>query len=62
MRVGDTVRKRISCSTTSGQSSNTSDEESIYRTGKVVYVHPNGRYYTVAFDLPDGTIKECYRD
>lgn len=63
MRVGDTVRKKISSSSTGGYTGGRAYvEESIVRTGKVVYVHPQGRYYTVAFALPDGTIKECYRD
>lgn len=62
MKVGDTVRKRISCSTTSGQTGATYQEEQSECTGKMIYVHPKGRYYTVAFSMPDGTIKESYRD
>lgn len=62
MKVGDTVRKTISISTTSGITGDRTPEETIVREGKVVYVHPSGRYYTVAFALPDGTIRECYRD
>lgn len=62
MKVGDTVRKIISVSTTSGIPGYRTPEETIVREGKVIYVHPKGRYYTVAFDLPDGTIRECYRD
>lgn len=62
MKVGDTVRKIISVSTTSGTTGSITPEETIVREGKVIYVHPKGRYYTVAFAMPDGTIKECYRD
>lgn len=62
MRVGDVVRKRISCSTTSGVTGKATPEEQAVHTGRVVFVHPKGRYYTVAFSLPDGTIKESYRD
>lgn len=62
MRVGDTVRKIISCSATSGQTGATAPEEQVVRTGKVVYVHPKGRYYVAEFDFPDGKIRECYRE
>lgn len=28
--------------------------------GKVVYIHPQGRFHTVEFQLSLGTIKECF--
>ena len=62
MRVGDTVRKTISVSVTSSITGFRTKEEATEREGEVIYVHPKGRYYAVAFDLPDGTIRECYRD
>lgn len=29
-------------------------------TGKVVYIHPEGRYHTVEFDLPGGKVRENF--
>lgn len=29
-------------------------------TGTVVYIHPQGRYYTVEFDLGLGKVRESY--
>lgn len=62
MRVGDTVRKIITVSATSGITGERTPEETILREGKVVYVHPKGRFYTAEFTFRDGTIRECYRD
>lgn len=62
MRVGDTVRKRISCSTTSGVTGATPPEEREERYGKVIFVHPKGRFYTAEFAFCDGNIRESYRD
>lgn len=28
--------------------------------GTVVYVHPRGRYHTVAFDLPGAVVRESF--
>ena len=60
IKVGDTVKKRISCSDTSG-TMGALDMERVVRTGKVIYVHPRGLFYTVEFNLPAGTIRESYR-
>lgn len=62
MKVGDTVRKIISVSTTSGTTGSITPEETVVREGKVVYVHPKGRYYVAEFDFPDGKIRESYRE
>lgn len=62
MKVGDTVRKIITVSATSGITGERTPEETIVREGKVVYVHPKGRFYTAEFALPFGTIRESYRD
>ena len=61
MRVGDKVRKKISCSTTSGATGFPTPEEKAVRTGKVIFVHPKGRFYTAEFAFCDGNIRECYR-
>ncbi|OUQ76386.1 hypothetical protein [Flavonifractor sp. An100] len=29
-------------------------------SGKVVYIHPKGRYHTVEFDLPGGKVRENF--
>lgn len=31
-------------------------------TGKVIYVHPERRFYTVEFQCPYGTYRECFTD
>ena len=31
-------------------------------TGKVVYIHPEGRYHTVEFDLPGGKVRENFHE
>lgn len=62
MRVGDTVRKRISCRSTSGAQGYRMPEEEMEHDGKVIYVHPKGRFYTAEFAFCDGTIRESYRD
>lgn len=62
MKVGDTVRKIISVSATSGTTGDRTPEETIVREGKVVFVHPRGRFYTAEFAFQDGTIRESYRD
>ena len=63
MRVGDTVIKTISCSISSRSGMGaTWEEEQIEYEGKVIYVHPKGRFYTVEFTLPFGTIRESYKE
>ena len=29
--------------------------------GKVIYIHPEGRYHTVEFDLPGGKVRESFQ-
>lgn len=29
-------------------------------TGTVVYIHPEGRFYTLRFDFERGSFRECY--
>lgn len=62
MKVGDTVRRIISCSLTSGTTGAVTPEEQVRRIGEVVYVHPKGRFYVAEFDFPDGKIRESYRE
>lgn len=31
-------------------------------TGRVIFVHPKGRFYTVEFQIGGGTIRETYTD
>lgn len=62
MKVNDIVSKIISCSTTSGQTGAITQEEMVKRTGKVIYVHPKGRFYVAEFAFQDGAIRESYRN
>lgn len=58
MKVGDTVRKTIS---TGGKNyGKTNAEEGQRHTGRVIYVHPKGRFYTAEFRFRDGNIRESY--
>lgn len=47
IQLGDTVTRRIEAT----------DRKA---TGTVVYLHPEGRYYTVEFDLGLYKFRECY--
>lgn len=35
-------------------------ERYVPMTGKVVYIHPEGRYHTAEFELPGGKIRENF--
>ena len=30
-------------------------------TGQVIYIHPKGRFYTVAAKVPGGTLRESFK-
>lgn len=60
MRVGETVRKQINSSATRNDFNKGFQEEQIYHYGKVIYIHPAGRFYTVEFQFSNGNIRECY--
>jgi hypothetical protein len=32
-----------------------------YVTGTVVYIHPEGRFYTLEFNFPGGTFRESFK-
>lgn len=34
--------------------------ENQVQTGRVEYIHPKGRYVTVAFETPKGTLRESF--
>lgn len=47
--IGDTVRKRV-------------DAIGMRLTGRVVYIHPKGRFYTVKFTSRLGSFCECFTE
>lgn len=49
IHLGDTVTRRI-------------EATSRKATGTVVYIHPEGRYYTVEFDLVLYKFRESFND
>ena len=54
MKIGDTVTR---CSVSmSGDVRN-----SVYITGKVVYIHPQGRFFVMEAQLPGGKVREAFR-
>lgn len=60
MKVGSKVRKTISSSATRNDFNKGFPEEKIYHYGKVIYVHPRGRFYTAEFNFRNGVIRESY--
>lgn len=58
LRLGMKVYRKISCGV--GWGSDSTSELQQKRTGSVVYIHPEKRYYTVEYRLPKGTIRESY--
>ena len=57
MQVGETVHKPLT-DIMSG-SANTPRPKF---TGRVVWVHPQGRFYLAEFPLPGGIIRECFKE
>lgn len=57
MQVGETVRKPLT-DIFSG-SANTPRPKF---TGRVVWVHPEGRFYLAEFQFPGGIIRECFQE
>lgn len=58
MKVGDTV-KRVSAVLNSNDVGQ-GHKYNIPLTGTVVYIHPKGRFHTVAFQTRGGTILESF--
>lgn len=60
VQVGQTVKRRANFSPDKQDATN-ERRESLF--GKVIYVHPKGRFYTVEFTLWNGsTIRSCYTE
>lgn len=57
MKNGQKVR-RVPLSLT--QTADNGKQEHRPMTGKVVYIHPEGRYYVVAFEMRGGIVRECF--
>lgn len=57
MRIGQKVR-RVPLSLT--QTTDSGKQEHRPMTGKVVYIHPQGRYHIVEFEVCGGTVRECF--
>lgn len=57
MKIGQKVR-RMPLSLT--QTADNGKQEHRPMTGKVVYIHPQGRYHIVEFEVCGGTVRECF--
>lgn len=57
MKIGQKVR-RVPLSLT--QTADNGKQEHRPMTGKVVYIHPQGRYHMVAFEMRGGIVRECF--
>lgn len=57
MKIGQKVR-RMPLSLT--QTVDNGKQEHRPMTGKVVYIHPQGRYHIVEFEVCGGTVRECF--
>lgn len=58
MKLGDKVRVMIRWFDI-GKRGRKAEEKKV-AVGKVVYIHPLGRYYTLEFEMPGGTYRESY--
>lgn len=58
MKLGDKVMRLPVTFTDSGE-----DKKSMRRpvVGRVVYIHPAGRFHTVEFELPGGPVRESFQ-
>lgn len=59
MKLGDKVRKTIRWVDFGKRKTERVVEK--VATGKVVYIHPLRRYYTLEFNFPGGTYRECFK-
>lgn len=57
MKIGQKAR-RVPLSLT--QTADNGKQEHRPMTGKVVYIHPEGRYHMVAFEMRGGIVRECF--
>lgn len=57
MQVGETVRKPLT-DILSGSAKTPRPKF----TGRVVWVHPEGRFYLAEFQFPCGIIRECFKE
>ena len=57
MMVGDIVRRK---SFAMKGDFNFSSSDKTPMEGKVIYIHPEGRYHIVEFDTRGGKIRECF--
>lgn len=57
MKIGQKVR-RVPLNLT--QTADNGKQERRPMTGKVVYIHPEGRYHLVEFEVWGGTVRECF--
>lgn len=62
MTIGQTVEARFKTIPNLLKSKSTADEETYpIRTGKIVYIHPKGRFVTVTTKTPGGDVTETFR-
>lgn len=57
MMVGDIVRRK---SFALQGNFDFSSGEKTPMEGKVIYIHPEGRFYIVEFKVRGGTVRECF--
>ena len=57
MMVGDIVRRK---SFAMKGDFNFSSSDKTPMEGKVIYIHPEGRFYTVEFSVRGGKVRECF--
>ena len=61
VQVGQTVKRQVSFAPERNTNQFESEKKTLY--GKVIFVHPKGRFYTVEFTIWDGsTIRVCYTE
>lgn len=58
MKVGEKIAKPVEWVDLDGRSRSHKKIKSA--TGKVVYIHPKGRFYTLEFTFPGGSYRESF--
>lgn len=60
MKVGDKVSRVPECLYGNDSQDIRQLRKRKFHDGTIVYIHPQGRYYTVEFDLGLGKVRESY--
>lgn len=61
VQLGQTVKRQVSFAPERNANQFASEKQTLY--GKVIFVHPKGRFYTVEFSIWNGSkLRVCYTE